>query len=253
MNSLLILVVDDEPLARKRLGRLLRAAGCEVLDELKNVPALLARLEEGPRPDALFLDIEMPGGTGMEALAELDPPLPVVFVTAYPEHAARAFEVDAVDYLLKPVFRDRLEKSIEKLRRHLAAAGAPPPAAAPAPPPAPATVPPLRFPARAAGGHFFLEFRKVTHFEFDEQAVWAWLGGQRFRAPWESLGEVEEAFQGQGLLRIQRHLLVRPEAILSHRPLLNGRAQIRLADGTELEVSRSMTPRLREILGIGKG
>lgn len=242
MPNLRILVVDDEPLARRRLGRLLRAAGCEVPEELRSVPALLSALDGGERPDALFLDIEMPGGTGLEALAELDPPLPVVFVTAYPEHAARAFEVDAVDYLLKPVFKDRLEKSLDKLRRHLGA-----PAAAP-PPPAPP-----RFPARAGGGHFFLEFRKMTHFEFEDLAVWAWMGGQRFRAPWETLGDVEEAFRGQGLLRIQRHLLVRPEAILSHRPLLNGRAQIRLADGTELEVSRSMTPRLREILGIGKG
>lgn len=93
----------------------------------------------------------------------------------------------------------------------------------------------------------------MSHFEFDQGAVWAWLGGQRFRAPWETLGEVEEAFPEQGLLRIQRHLLVRPEAILSHRPLLNDRARIRLTDGIELEVSRSMTPRLREILGIGKG
>lgn len=249
MTTLRILVVDDEPLARKRLARLLKDAGCEVLDELKSVPALLARLAEGPRPDALFLDVEMPGGTGLEALAELDPPLPVVFVTAYPQHAARAFEVDAVDYLVKPVFRDRLEKALEKLRRHLQAAA---PKAEPLPA-APAPAPPLRFPARAAGGHFFLEFRKVSHFEFDQGAVWAWLGGQRFRAPWESLGDVEAAFPGQGLLRVQRHLLVRPEAILSHRPLLNGRAQIRLVDGAELEVSRSMTPRLREILGIGKG
>ncbi len=251
MTTLRILVVDDEPLARKRLARLLKDAGCEVLDELKSVPALLARLAEAPRPDALFLDVEMPGGTGLEALAELDPPLPVVFVTAYPQHAARAFEVDAVDYLVKPVFKDRLEKALEKLRRHLQAAA--PRAEAAASAPASAPVPPLRFPARAAGGHFFLEFRKVSHFEFSEGAVWAWLGGQRFRAPWESLGDVEAAFPGQGLLRVQRHLLVRPEAVLSHRPLLNGRAQIRLVDGVELEVSRSMTPRLREILGIGKG
>ena len=247
MTTLRLLVVDDEPLARKRLGRLLRDAGCEVLDELEGVPALLARLAEGPRPDALFMDVEMPGGTGLEALAELDPPLPVVFVTAYPQHAARAFEVDAVDYLVKPVFKDRLEKALEKLRRHLQAA-APKTAA-----PAAAPTAPQRFPARAAGGHFFLEFRKVSHFEFDEGAVWAWMGGQRFRAPWETLGDVEEAFPGTGLLRVQRHLLVRPEAILSHRPLLNGRAQIRLVDGAEFEVSRSMTPRLREILGIGKG
>ena len=246
MSNLRILLVDDEPLARKRLGRFLRALGCEVLEELEDVPSLLALLEQGGRPDALFLDIEMPGGTGMEALAELDPPLPVVFVTAYPEHAARAFELDAVDYLVKPIFKDRLEKCVDKLRRHLNATATGQPASQ-------VPVPPMRFPARAGGGDFFLEFRKVSHFEFDDMAVWVWMGGQRFRAPWDSLHEVEEAFLGQGLLRIQRHLLVRPEAILSHRPLLNGRAEIRLTDGTELEVSRSMTPRLRRILGIGKG
>ena len=66
--------------------------------------------------DALFLDIQMPGGTGMELLAEIQDPPPVVFVTAFSEHAIRAFEVAAVDYILKPVFEDRLEKTLARLR-----------------------------------------------------------------------------------------------------------------------------------------
>lgn len=247
MNPLRILIVDDEPLARRRLGRLLRDAGCDVLGEFSGVPELLTRLEGGLRPEALFLDIEMPGGSGLEALAELDPPLPVVFVTAFPEHAARAFEVDAVDYLVKPVFPDRLERTLAKVRRQVGVREEAP-ATLPAPPPPP----PARFPARGPGGHFFLEFRLVSHFEFEDWAVWAWLGGKRFRAPWDSLGEVEDVFPDQGLLRIQRHLLVRPEAILALRSLPGGRAAVRLKEGPELEVSRSMTPRVREVLGIGK-
>jgi DNA-binding LytR/AlgR family response regulator len=246
MNMLRTVVVDDEPLARRRVARLLRSCGCEVMAELGSVRMLLQFLEKDQRPDALFLDIEMPGGSGMEALAEFEDPIPVVFITAYAEHAVRAFDASAVDYILKPIFKDRLEKALEKVREKLALRIA-------APPSNPENSPKVvRFPARAAGGHFFLEFRKVSHFEFEGQAVWAWCGGKRFRAPWDSLNEVESAFPMSGLIRIQRHLLLRPEAVLGHRSLPNGRAKVRLMDGIELDVSRSMTPRLREVLGIAK-
>jgi DNA-binding LytR/AlgR family response regulator len=242
-TAIQVIAVDDEPLALRRLSRLLTEAGCQVLAECRSVAQLLESLQSGISPQALFLDIEMPGGSGLEALAELKRPIPIIFVTAFPEHAARAFDADAVDYLVKPVFESRLQKSLEKLRRVLDKQG-----------PVTKTPPqPLRFPAKAAGGDFFLELRKVSHFEFEDLAVWAWLGGKKFRAPWTSLNEVEQAFPEQGLLRIQRHLLLRPEAILSHRSLPGGRALIHIGDGIELEVSRAMTPKLRTLLGIGKG
>ena len=191
----------------------------------------------------------MPGATGLEALAELDPPLPVIFVTAYPQYGARAYEVDAVDYMVKPVYPDRLGRALDKAWRHLDTGSRAQPARAAVVPPAA----PARFPGRSGEGHFLLEFRRVSHFEFAEMAVWAWLGGKRFRAPWASLGEVEDAFPGQGLLRIQRHLLVRPEAIQGLRPIPGRRARVRLSDGLELEVSRSMTPHLKGLLGIPRG
>lgn len=245
MNRYRAIVVDDEPLARQRLSRLLEECGWEVVLNCRKVSLLLEALAEGMEADALFLDIEMPGASGLEAMAELPTPMPVVFVTAYPQHAAQAFEVDAADYLVKPVFRNRLEKALEKLGRYR-----PEPKPEPASPVKP---PPLRFPAKAAGGTFFLDPRKVTYFEFADYIVWAWVGNHRFRATWESLSDVEEAFPALGLLRIQRHLLIRPEVVLSLRGLAGGRVAVRLVDGPELEVSRSMTPKVRDILGVGKG
>ncbi len=237
MNPLRAALADDEPLARARLARLLREAGCEVIAELEDGPAVLAWLRDAPPVEVLFLDIHMPGATGLEVMAELPDRLPVVFVTAFAEHAVRAFEAAAVDYVLKPISAERLGKSLARLRGQAAA-------------PAPAASHPSRFPARAGEGHVFLELRRTSHFEVEDEIVWAWCGGARFRTGWSTLAEVEHAFPGTGLLRIQRHLLLRPEAVLGLRPLEGGRAALRVSDGLELEASRTATPKLKELLGL---
>ena len=243
-DSLRVILVDDEPLARERLARLLRAAGCEVLAELAHGLELLPWLAREEAPDGLFLDIHLPGPSGWEVLAELPAPPPVIFVTAFPEYATRAFDAQAVDYLLKPVYEDRLAQALGRLRQHqiprrsgeelkaLAQATA------------------TRFPVKAGVGHVFLDLRRVTHFDVADKIVWAWVGSQRHRTAWKTLGEVEEAFPGAGLLRIQRNLLLRPEAVLAHRPLLGGRARVRVAEGVDLEVSRTAAPMLRERLNL---
>ncbi|MBI4914041.1 MAG: response regulator [Acidobacteria bacterium] len=241
-----VVLADDEPLARARLGRLLREAGCEVLAELPDGPSLLEWMKTAPKLDALFLDIHMPGASGLEIVAELKDPPPVVFVTAFSEHAVRAFETDAVDYILKPISAERLEKTLGKLRRH----EVPRRSAAELKSLLSAT----RFPVRAGEGHVFLDIRRVTHFEVVDEEVWAWTlaSGSPHRHPtdWTSLSEVEEAFPEAGLMRIQRHLLLRPEAVLGLKPLEGGRASVRVAEGMDLEVSRSSTPRLKEVLGL---
>ena len=250
MNALRVALADDEPLARARLGRLLREAGCEVAMELPDGPSLLAWLKEGHDVDALFLDIQMPGLSGLEVMAELadtqDCP-PVVFVTAFSEHAVRAFEAQAMDYILKPISAERLEKTLARfrlgpVRRRSAGelksvlSGQP------------------RFPVKAGEGHVFLELKRTTHFEVEEETVYAHAPVQgklqRYRTDWTSLAEVEEAFPAAGLVRIQRHLLLRPEAVLGLRPLEGGRVAVRVAEGADLEVSRSVTPRLKERLGL---
>ena len=250
MNALRAALADDEPLARARLGRLLREAGCEVVAELPDGPSLLAWIKEGHDVDALFLDIQMPGLSGLEVMAELaDTEVcpPVVFVTAFAEHAVRAFEAEAVDYILKPISAERLEKTLARfrqgpVRRRTAGelksllAGQP------------------RFPVKAGEGYVFLELKRTTHFEVEDEAVYACASSQgrpqRYRTDWTSLAEVENAFPGAGMLRIQRHLLLRPEAVLGLRPLEGGRASVRVAEGVDLEVSRSITPILKELLGL---
>ena len=108
--SLRVLIVDDEPPARKKLLMLLRdERDVQVIGEASNGIDAIASIEKH-RPDAVFLDIQMPGMNGFEVLEALDKenlPL-VVFVTAYDQHAVRAFEVHAADYLLKPFDRSRL-------------------------------------------------------------------------------------------------------------------------------------------------
>jgi two-component system LytT family response regulator len=120
-DVLKVMLVDDEPLARGKLRRLLAdEAGVEVVGEAGSAEEAREKLEE-LRPDLLFLDIQMPGQDGFALLesvpAELLPA--VVFVTAYDEHAVRAFEVSAIDYLLKPFDRERLELALERAREAL--------------------------------------------------------------------------------------------------------------------------------------
>ncbi len=117
-----IIVADDEALARARLASLLAdLAGeiaTEVVAEASNGEAALARAADTPA-DVILLDIQMPGMTGLEAarhIAALPDPPAVVFVTAYDEHALRAFELRAVDYLLKPVRLERLRESLARVR-----------------------------------------------------------------------------------------------------------------------------------------
>lgn len=111
------LLVDDERLARNELRRLLAPfAEIEIVGEASNAKQAREQLA-ALRPDLLFLDVQMPGETGMELLESLEPPVPlVIFTTAYDEFAVKAFDLNALDYLLKPVDPARLAAAVEKLR-----------------------------------------------------------------------------------------------------------------------------------------
>ena len=102
---------------------------------------------------------------------------------------------------------------------------------------------------RAGAGVVFVDLHKTAYFEVESEVVWAHAGA-RMRTHWKSLGEVEAAFPGSGLLRIHRHLLVRLEAVLGLKPAPGGRAIVRLAGGEEIEASRGGAPRLREHFGM---
>jgi two-component system LytT family response regulator len=115
MTALRALIVDDERLARAELRRLLTAhPGIEVVGDAADADQARAALDD-LEPDLLFLDVQMPGETGFDLLESLDPVPLVVFTTAYDEYALRAFEVSAIDYLVKPIDPRRLERTVERL------------------------------------------------------------------------------------------------------------------------------------------
>ncbi|HEX9010051.1 MAG TPA: response regulator transcription factor [Holophagaceae bacterium] len=244
MKPLRTLVVDDEPLARERLTRLLKEAECEVVGELGDGVSLLQWLRDPEPVDVIFLDIQMPGLSGLEVLAEVPDGPPVVFVTAFSAYAVRAFELAAVDYLLKPVFEDRLEKCLQRLRDRLVRPLSPSELKTLMPPP-------IRFPIRAGDGEIYMELDLVTHFELENDRVWACRGQNRYLTRWAALAEVEQAFPDDGLLRIQRHLLLRPQMVKGIRPASVGRIKVMVAPKVELLVSRAMTPRAKECIRAG--
>ena len=235
-HPLRVLVAEDEPFNLRRLARLLREAGCEVVAELEDGPSVLDWLARGEAVNALFLDIQMPGLTGLEVVADLPRPFPVVFVTAYAEHAVRAFEQAAMDYLLKPVTAERLAATLQRLRISAGReTGARPTG-------------PFRFPVKAGEGVVLVDFIRTTHFVFEDDAVWA-FAGERLRTTWKTLAEAEAAL-GQRVVRGHRHLLIRPEAIVGVRAGDSGRLRVRLNGGAELEVSRGAAPGLKARLGL---
>ena len=123
MNKLKVFLVDDEPLAIKRLSRLLNETGKIEIVGQTNEPREALKLIPALNIDAIFLDIQMPELTGFELLQKLKTYPPVIFTTAFDEFALKAFEVYSVDYLLKPIESERLDLAIEKLKKVVSSNG----------------------------------------------------------------------------------------------------------------------------------
>ena len=238
-DVLRVLVAEDEPYNRKRLSRLLREAGCEVVAELRDGSAVMEWLESGGQADAAFLDIEMPGATGLEVAMDLPKTLPVVFVTAFAEHAVKAFEAAALDYLLKPATTDRIAVAIARIRDRRVGMVSTTRLSAP-----------LRYPVRAGDGLVFVDLARTSHFLVEDEIVWAFVGGERLKTPWKSLTEVESSLPKDVLVKGHRNMLLRPEAVTGIKAGEYGRLTVRLHGGISVEVSRGAAPGLKARLGL---
>lgn len=239
-EALRVLVAEDEPYNRQRLARLLAEAGCEVVAELRDGPSVLEWLQAGGQADAAFLDIQMPGATGLEVALDLPKGLPVVFVTAHPEHAVKAFEAAALDYLVKPATPARIAIALDRIRerRTLPATHGARPA------------PTLRYPVRAGEGLVFMDLARTSHFLVEDEIVWAFVAGEKHRTPWKSLTEAEASFPEGVLVKGHRNMLLRPEAVVGVKAGEYGRLQVRLQGGLSVEVSRGAAPGLKARLGL---
>ncbi|MHB1059143.1 MAG: LytR/AlgR family response regulator transcription factor [Rhodanobacter sp.] len=232
-----VLIVDDEPLARTRLAALLNECeGVAVVGCVGDGETALGALGE-LQPDVLLLDINMPGIDGValaQRLAGRARPQ-VIFCTAYEAHALKAFELGAVDYLLKPVRLERLREALQRAQRRIADAPREPAA---------------WLHGRLRGEQVRIALDEVICLLADEKYVVV----QHRRGELlieESLRQLEETYPDQ-LIRLHRNCLVPPPRLLGIKTLADGRVLARL-DGSELnpEISRRNLPAVRKLLRLG--
>lgn len=260
------LIVDDEPLARSRLRKLLAAEeGVELTDECADARAALESIESAP-PDLLFLDVQMPGMDGFQMLAQLRrSALPaVIFVTAYDDYALRAFEVHALDYLLKPYsrarFLDAFHRAREQLERPNAAevdrrllglldeimARENADGATHAPPP---TITPShsrgRLMVKSDGRMYFVRPTDIDWVEASANYVRLHARGASYQLR-ESMKRMEERLPPDVFVRIHRSAIVNLDRVREMQPWFHGEYVVILADGTKLTASRAYAGRLRE-------
>ncbi len=251
-------IVDDEPLAVRRLARLLAAAGRFDLAGSTSDPEAAVAFLSRERVDVLFLDIEMPGRNGFELLAAIPEQPAVIFTTAYHQYALKAFEVNSIDYLLKPVEPQQLERAVAKLDRlrgarqdwldqpevravlaQLASSLR-----------APARQYLDRVASRAGERVILLELDRITHFFAQDKLTYAVAGGKNHCVD-HSIAELEQKLDPQRFIRIHRSTLLNLDWVQEVDSWFSGRVRVRLKDErrTELTVARDRVRQLKERLG----
>jgi len=263
------LIVDDEPLARQNIRLLLEAdPEVEIVGEVGDGAAAVKAVRR-LSPDLVFLDIQMPEMSGFDVLAALDPErMPaVVFVTAFDRYALRAFEVHALDYLLKPFDDARFEKALRQaksqvrgreiglLSRRLLALLEERDARGPAAASADAGRAPARnylrrLLVKSAGRVFFLKADDIDWVEAADYYVKLHVGrkGHLLR---ESMSELEARLDPDKFLRIHRSTIVNLDRVREMHPLPGGEYAVVLHDGMQLKLSRSRREQLQKLLNLG--
>ncbi len=260
-SPLRVLIVDDEPGARRRLERLLQhEADVEIVDQVgtgrKAVEAIHTL-----HPDLVFLDVQMPGMTGLEVVREVGATLmpAVIFVTAYDQYAVKAFDLAAIDYLLKPFDDERFEQALTRARQYLAlqsaddlqgrltallqALGTP----------APPETPPVQYLERIAverrGQLKIVPVDTIAYISSSGNYVYLHVGGDKLLVR-EQMQRLEERLPPDQFFRIHRSFIVRLDEIETLISKSGGEYQVRLFDGSRLKASRSRWGELAERLGI---
>ena len=236
LKSLRVLVVDDEPPARRKLIAMLgQEADINVVGEAANGDDAVSAIEEH-QPDVVFLDIQMPGLNGFDVLETIgleNAPL-VVFVTAYDQHAVRAFEVNAVDYLLKPFDRQRLQSCLSRIRdQHVSWRGKVEKLLA--------ELRPREFLSRvmvkSRGRVVFLKVEEIDWIETSANYVEVHVGKQSFLLR-ETLGALEAKLDPKQFARVHRTTMVNVDRIQELQPWSHNDFMIVLRDGVKLKMSR---------------
>jgi two-component system response regulator LytT len=231
------LICDDEAPARGELRFLLEeAGGVEVAGEAGSSLEALQLIKAYPF-DVVFLDIDMPGLSGMqlaEVLANLDRQPAIVFVTAYSEHAVKAFEVAATDYLVKPVELPRLKQALERLQ-----------------PAEGGTTRIERVPVEKAGKKLLLAVEDIYYVMAKDDYSYLYTDAERYLST-ISLAQLETKLEPRGFFRVHRRFLVNLSQVKEVVPMYGGTLLLTLKDKatTQVPVSRRRVPSLKKALGL---
>jgi two-component system LytT family response regulator len=219
------MIIDDEPPARRELRRLLTGfPWVEIVGEAGNVDQA-ADMVETLTPELLFLDIQMPGGSGFDLLARLEDVPQVIFTTAYDEHAVRAFKVDALDYLLKPIEPARLAEALGRVRSSQAART-----------PRPDAILEQIF-VRDGDRCWFVPLREVRLLSSEGNYIrLSWGKSQPLLG--RALAALEQRLDPNRFFRANRRQIINLEFIETVELGVNGRLHAQLRDGPEVEISR---------------
>ena len=248
-----ILLVDDSRLARTELRHLLQAfPDVAVVGEARHAAEARTRIQE-LQPDLLLLDIHMPGETGFELLASLEAAPHVVFTTAYDEYALRAFEVNALDYLLKPIEAGRLAAALSKARLKIGstvpatATSLPVPALA-EPAPTPLTEHDQVF-VKDGEKCWFVRLADIRLFEINGSYTQIYFDQHRPLIP-RTLQHLEQRLDPRVFFRANRQQIINLKWVDGIEPWFSNSLKIQLRGGPEVEVSRQQSIRFRELLSL---
>ena len=239
------IIIDDERLARTELKKLLQDfPDVEIVDEAANAEDGVAKIES-LQPDLIFLDIQMPGKTGFDMLSELDRAPQVIFTTAYDEYALKAFEVNALDYLLKPIEPKRLAEAIQKLQLS------------------------DHREVKTEGENFnnsilteadqvfvkdgercwFVKLNEIRLFESVGNYAKVFFGTNK-PLILKSLNALEERLDEKTFFRANRKHIVNLRMIEKIEPYFNGGLLLELKGGEKIEVSRRQTVKFKEMMSL---
>lgn len=221
------LIADDEPLARREMQRLLAAfPWIQVVGEAGNIDEARVCIE-GLVPDVVFLDIQMPGGTGFDLLTQLERVPRVIFTTAYDHYAVKAFEVNALDYLLKPIEPERLATALRKIQETARySQGA-----------ASKEAPLEQLFVRDGPRCWFVPLREVSLVSSEGNYV-RLLWGKERPLLGRSLATLEQKLDPRYFFRANRRQVLNLDFVKSIEVGQGGRLHVELHDGTEVEISR---------------
>ena len=256
MADVRALIVDDEPLAREGIRQMLaKYSGIDIVGEAKD-GVHATELIQSTKPDVVFLDIQMPGLDGFGVVREIGPEkMPVVvFVTAFDEFALQAFEIHAIDYLLKPIDPERFKEAVghalsqialrdttsvnQKLLNLLQGI-------------APARQYLQRVAIKSSGKVAFVNTQDVDWIQANGDYIWIYSKGKKNLVR-EKIGELHQKLDPQHFARIHRSTIVNVNRIKDLEPLFYGDYAVNLNDGTKLTLSRSYRNKVFSLLNLAR-